>query len=382
MLQRLIGFARPAALAVLMLLPPAPQAADQAGDQIVIGQAIDLSGPNAAIGRDYVAGIKTCFDALNAAGGIGARRIRYVVRDDRGLPQAAAGAVAELIERERVDYLFGGVGDDVLQAVLADGSFRRSGLTLFAPLAAGSVPAAAPVLFWRPGYQQEIRHIFAHFARLGIQDIGVVYQPSPTNSEAYRRLNEEIAARGMRLAATMRIGESGKPAPQFAADAARMAAARPGFVLVIADSIGTALFLKEFRRHSAQTFVAGTSLTNLATLRELAGAAAVQWTVFSQVVPNPAAGTSLLQSEHLNMMKIYRDESVSALTLEGFAAAKSLARALQQAPQPGKSALRDWRARPREIDLGGLAVGTAGDGNRLSSYLDIALFGKGGKLVF
>ncbi|MGB6054236.1 MAG: amino acid-binding protein, partial [Burkholderiaceae bacterium] len=66
----------------------------------------------------------------------------------------------------------------------------------------------------------------------------------------------------------------------------------------------------------------------------------------------------------------------------GFAAAKSLARALQQAQQPGKSALRDWRARPREIDLGGLAVGIVGDGNRLSNYLDIALFGKGGKLVF
>ena len=38
---------------------------------IVVGQAIDLSSPNAAIGRDYVAGIKTYFDALNSAGGIG-----------------------------------------------------------------------------------------------------------------------------------------------------------------------------------------------------------------------------------------------------------------------------------------------------------------------
>jgi len=381
MLPTLIRFSRPLALAALMLLPPAAPAADHAG-QIVIGQAIDLSGPNGAIGRDYVAGIKTCFDALNAAGGIGGRRIRYLVRDDHGQPKEATGAVAELIEHDQIDYLFGGVGDDVLQAVLADAAFRRSGLTLFAPLAAVSVPASAPVLFWRPGYQQEISHIFDHFARLGIQDIGVVYQPSPGNAEAYRGLNEEIATRHLHLAATVRIGETARPGPQFAADAARMAAAKPGFVLVIADSIGTALFLKEFRRHRPQTFVAGTSLTNLETLRELAGPAAVEWTVFSQVVPNPASAASPLQNEHLNMMKVYRDESVSALTLEGYAAARSLARALQQAPLAGRTMLRDWRARPREIDLGGLTVGVSGDGNRLSNYLDIALFGKGGKLVF
>ncbi len=266
-----------------------PWSALAASNFIVIGQAIDLSGPNASIGRDYVAGIKTCFDALNAAGGIGGRRIQYIVRDDRGVPQAAVKAVAELIERDQVDYLFGGIGDDVVRAVADDPLFRRSGLTLFAPLASsGAAAASGPVLFWRPGYQQEIRHIFAHFAKLGVKDIGVVYQPSPSNRDAYNSLSDEIRERKMTLTATMQIGaDTGKLTPQFAADASRMAASRPGFVVVIADTIGTGLFLKEFRKHSAQTFVAGTSLINLDTLRELAGTRAVEWTVFSQVVPNP-----------------------------------------------------------------------------------------------
>jgi ABC-type branched-subunit amino acid transport system substrate-binding protein len=361
-----------------------PWSALAASNFIVIGQAIDLSGPNASIGRDYVAGIKTCFDALNAAGGIGGRRIQYIVRDDRGAPQAAVKAVAELIERDQVDYLFGGIGDDVVRAVADDPLFRRSGLTLFAPLASAGAPAAAgPVLFWRPGYQQEIRHIFAHFAKLGVKDIGVVYQPSPSNRDAYDSLSAEIRERKMTLTATMQIGaDTGKLTPQFAADASRMAASKPGFVVVIADTIGTGLFLKEFRKHSAQTFVAGTSLINLDTLRELAGARAVEWTVFSQVVPNPNAGTSLLQTEHLNMMRKYRDENVSSLTLEGFAAAKSLARAIQLARQPGRAALQDWLAQKREIDLGGLSIAAPWGTGHLSNYLDIALFRKGGGLVF
>lgn len=183
----------------------------------------------------------------------------------------------------------------------------------------------------------------------------------------------------MKLVSTARIGAQGEQVRQ---EAKLLAASKPGFVLVIADTITTALFLREYRRIDAQTFVAGTSLTNLATLRELAGPAAVEWTVFSQVVPSPSAGTSLLQVEHLSMMKKYRDESVSALTLEGFAAAKALVKALRQSKQGGRAALQEFTAQNSSIDLGGLSVVPPNRGNHLSSYLDIALMTKNSGLRF
>lgn len=365
-----------ACLAALLFLPLASHAA---GNVIVIGQAIDLSGPNAAIGRDYVAGIKTYFDALNASGGINGRRIQYIVRDDQGLPAVAVSAVTELIERDQVDFLFGGVGDNTTQAVLNAPAFKRSSHILFAPLAAGDPKTAARALFWRPSYKQEIRHILSHFRQLGVKDIGVVYQETASNQEAYQDLTAEIRERGIRLTGTARITMAGD---QIATEASRLAGTRPGFVIVIADTIGTALFLKEFRKHDSRTFVAGTSLINLSTLRELAGAKAVEWTVFSQVVPSPNAGASLLQLEHLNMMKKYRDEAVSSLTLEGFAAAKSLAKAIQQSKRPSRSSLAELMAQDANIDLGGFAIGLSPNSNRLSSYLDIALFKKGSELVF
>src|SRR5438105_4720807 len=81
----------------------------QAGnDTIVIGQAIDLSSPNADIGRDYVAGIKTHFDSINATGGINGKRVQYIVRDDQGSPEIASRQITELIERDHIDYVIGG----------------------------------------------------------------------------------------------------------------------------------------------------------------------------------------------------------------------------------------------------------------------------------
>jgi branched-chain amino acid transport system substrate-binding protein len=350
-----------------------------AGNAIVIGQAVDLSGPNGSIGRDYVAGIKTYFDMLNSSGGIDGRRIQYVARDDHGDARLSADAATELIERDQADYLIGGVGDDATKAVLNAPAFTRSGLTLFAPLAAADYASSARGLFWRPGYQQEIRHIFSHFGKLGINDVGIVYQDTPLNADAFRSLAAEIRERKMKPGATARIGANGE---DVARAAQQLAAARPGFVLVIADTIGTAQFLKAYRKLDGQTFVAGTSLINLATLRELAGAKAVEWTVFSQVVPNPNAALSPLQIEHLNMMRKYRDEPVSALTLEGFAAAKALAQAIRQTKAGTHAQLKEFFAKNSAIDLGGLSVAAANNGNRLSNYVDIALFRKGSGLLF
>ena len=284
--------------------------ASAAGGPIVIGQAIDLSGPNGSIGRDYVAGIKTYFDMLNSSGGINGRRIQYVARDDQGDPKLSATATAELIEREHADYLLGGVGDETTKAVLDTPAFKRSGLVLFAPLAAADYANSARVLFWRPSYKQEIRHIFSHFGSLGINDVGIVYQDSAFNADAFGSLSDEIRERKMKLTGVARIGASGERAAQ---EAQRLARTRPGFILVIADTISTALFLKEYRKYDAQTFVAGTSLTNLSTLREVAGAKAAEWTVFSQVVPNPSRrdlGAASRAPEH--DAKVSRRSSIDA----------------------------------------------------------------------
>ncbi|HEX7640687.1 MAG TPA: ABC transporter substrate-binding protein [Burkholderiaceae bacterium] len=356
-----------------------PLSAHAAGKSIVIGQAVDLSSQNGSIGRDYVAGIKTYFDALNAAGGINGRHIEYVVKDDQGQPSLAVSATAELLERDKADFLIGGVGDDVTKAVLQSPAFKRSGQILYAPLTGGEQGREKHVLYWRPGYTQEMKYVFSYFTKLGMKDVGVVVQNNAASQDAFGNLQDEIKAQGMRITGSVHVAGNGE---QMGRDALKLSQSKPSFVIVVGDTITTGLFLKEFRKTNPQTFVAGTSLTNLGTLVELAGSAGVKWTVFSQVVPNPNSMASPIQAEHQNMMKKYRDEAMSSLTLEGFAAAKALVKTIQQTRRYNYEALEDIVAHNANIDLGGLNMVCSPGNNHLSTYLDIALFSRGSELVF
>lgn len=358
------------------ILMPRPSGA---ADRIVIGQIIDLSGPNGAIGRDYMAGIKTHFDAVNAKGGVAGKRIRYIVHDDQGKPELAARLANELIAGEQVDYLLGGVGTEPVNAILASSTFRRSSLVLYAPLVTGQLPSTKQLMLWRPQLHDEMRYLYSYFSRVGIRDVGVVVQASFASGQELQTMSAEMRTQGINLVGIAQIGVNGERSTE---EAARLAAAKPGLVLVFADSIAGGLFLKAFRAHASQTFVAGTSLTNLETLREVAGAAALEWTLFSQVVPNPHTYASSIQAEHIAMMRKFRDEAMSSLTLEGFAAAKALVRMIETAGNY-RAALQEFRAsKNAAIDLGGLTAVNSAAHMPLSGYLDIALIRKGSRLVY
>lgn len=361
--------------ALLSFLPVRAYAAG--GNTIKVSQAIDLSGPDGNIGRDYVAGITTYFDTVNSAGGVNGRKIVYVARDDRGVAAETAKLGAELIKETRPDYLLGPIGAEAVSAMLAAPAFAQSRHVLFAPLADSSSLPRSRVLFWRPSLERELIFLLTYFDGLGFKDIGIAMQESTQNAASLRFLKEEIRKRKMRLAGVARIGNS----PAAIHEEARLlkgSGAR--LVITIADTFASAQFLRAFRAYDASTYVAGTSLINLTTLAELAGTRATEWTVFSQVVPNPASSGSLLQSEHLKMMKKFRDEPVSSMTLEGFAVAKTLVAAMRADPAGGASLQKMAASRVR-IDLGGMALTSGDASHNLSRYVDLAIF-NGGSLMF
>lgn len=357
----------------LALLAPLQASADD--NPIVVGQAIDLSGPNGSIGRDYVAGITTYFDSINVKGGVNGRKIRYIVRDDRGEPAEAARLATELIRQDRAAYLVGAIGADATRAIVAAPAFRESKQVLFAPLADSAGMPRDRVLFWRPSVEREFLFVLDYFQNLGIKQVGIALQETQQHTAAFQFVNKEIKRRGMTLAGVAKIGADPRATQ---AEAHKLGAAGARLVLTIADTIGTAQFLKAFRQRDAATFVAGTSLINLSTLSELAGAMATEFTVFSQVVPNPGSTASVLQSEHIEMMKKFRDEPASALTLEGFSVAKTLVKAIQME----RGGLQAMVSNKVSIDLGGMTMQSGDTANNMSRYVDIALFKRGGGLMF
>ncbi len=361
------------ALCAAFFLAPAPAFA--ADKPIIVGQAIDLSGPNGSIGRDYVAGITTYFDSLNVKGGINGRKIQYIVRDDRGDAIESARLASELIKQDHSDYLIGAFGAEANRAIVAAPAFVEARQVLFAPLADSSTLPRARALFWRPSVESEYKYILAYFDKLGIKDIGVAVQENNQTRSAFQFVTAEIKRRGLRLTGVAKISAN---ATELDAEVQRLNNGGAKLVITVADTIGSAQFLRAFRKYSPATFVAGTSLTNLATLRELAGVRATEFTVFSQVVPNPEGSNMPLQSEHSAMMKKFRDEPSSSMTLEGFAVAKTLVKAITQ----DKGGLQSMLTTKTSIELGGMTIVSPDDGNNMSRYVDIALFKRGGGLMF
>jgi len=354
--------------ALLLVLYAALAPAFATDNVITVGQAIDLSGPNGSIGRDYVAGITTYFDSINAKGGVNGKKIRYIVRDDHGKPAEAASLVTNLITQDRADYLLGAIGTESTQAIMATAAFQQSRHVLFAPLADSFTVPNARAHFWRPSVEREFQYILGYFQNLGVKKVGIALQDGVQHARGHQFVLEELRKRGMTLGGVAAISAQ---AGTTQAEAKRLSGAGVRLVLTIGDTIASAQFLKAFRKHDPATFVAGTSLINLDTLSEIAGAKATEFTVFSQVVPNPESTVTVLQAEHVNMMKKFRDEPASALTLEGFAVAKTLVKTMQAAGQ-GKA----------PIDLGGMTIVQGEREHNMSRYVDIALFKRGGGLMY
>jgi branched-chain amino acid transport system substrate-binding protein len=363
-------------LLVLAWLSPASHAAHAAGNPIVVGQAIDLSGPNGSIGRDYVAGITTYFDSINVKGGVNGRKIAYIVNDDHGVAATSASLVGGLIKEQQADYLIGAIGSDANRAILAAPAFAESRHMLFAPLSDSSGAPASRALYWRPSIESEFLFLLVYFEKMGYRQIGIALQDTAQNTRAFQFLGAEMRKRKMTLAGVANIGGA---AASVESEAKRLSAAGAKLVITIGDTYASAQFLRAFRKFDPATFIAGTSLTNLATLAEIAGPRATEFTVFSQVVPNPASALSALQSEHIEMMKKFRDEPVSSVTLEGFAVAKTLVSMMRL---DGAAKGKSGTARMATLDLGGMKVGPPEGANNMSRYVDIALFKRGGGLMF
>ncbi len=103
-----------AALAAASLSPLA-----LAADPIKIGLVTALSGQSAQSGEAITRGLTVAIDEINAKGGLlGGRKLELVRRDDEGNPAKGVVAARELIFKEKVAVIFGGLDTPVSMAIV------------------------------------------------------------------------------------------------------------------------------------------------------------------------------------------------------------------------------------------------------------------------
>ena len=88
-------------------------------DPIRIGHVAALSGASAQSGEAITRGLSLAIDQINAKGGLlGGRKIELVQRDDESTPPKGLTAARELIFKEGVVALFGGIDTPVSLAIV------------------------------------------------------------------------------------------------------------------------------------------------------------------------------------------------------------------------------------------------------------------------
>ena len=106
-------------IAATFALMVASLGAAQAADPIKIGHVAALSGASAQSGEAITRGLAVAIDEINAKGGLlGGRKLELVQRDDESVPPKGMTAARELIFREKVVAMFGGIDTPVALAMV------------------------------------------------------------------------------------------------------------------------------------------------------------------------------------------------------------------------------------------------------------------------
>lgn len=108
-----------------------------AAEPIRIGLVTALSGQSALAGEAISRGMTIAIDEINAAGGLlGGRKLELVRRDDESNPAKGVVAARELIHREKVAAIFGGLDTPVAMAIVP--LVNQSKVPFMVPWAAGT----------------------------------------------------------------------------------------------------------------------------------------------------------------------------------------------------------------------------------------------------
>lgn len=129
---------------------------------IKLGGHYPLTGVAAPGYSEIPDGINAYFDYVNAAGGIHGRKLEFIVKDDVYNPTNTSNVVRELVTREQVFALFGGLGTPTHNAVVDYLNEEKVPdlMVSSGSQAWGTEPKKRPMTFgWQPDYVIEAKVI-------------------------------------------------------------------------------------------------------------------------------------------------------------------------------------------------------------------------------
>ena len=366
-----------------LLLSVFAQAAS-AGD-IVVAQVAPFSGGLAPYSKELSLGASVMFDTINARGGIGGSRIRFVTRDDRMDAPSTLALYADLARTEKPVAFLYPIGPVAIAALIGQSVPQKLEIPII-----GTVPAmhklrkpVNPYVFnIGMGDDAELVKIVEHIATRGIGSIGVVYWNEPSALEAVAFIEAQANSRKVQvtLKAPVTAGTD-----QVEPAVALVLTKAPGALIAILPVHATGAMVRQLRQVSNSTPVYGPSYTESSFLAKVAGGDLARGVAVSQVVPNPFSGQTPLAREYQDAMRRHSPPGTrfSTLSMEGYIAAKILVQAMLRAgPVVTGPSVKAALDKMQSVDLGGLVMSYDPQQHVALRFLDIGVVSVGGRLLY
>ena len=184
-----------------------------AAEPIKVGLVTALSGQSALAGDAITRGLTIAIEEINSKGGLlGGRKLELVRRDDEANPAKGVTAARELIYKEKVAVLFGGLDTPVSIAIVQLANQEK--VPFMGPWAAGTPVTkngAKPNFAFRVSAVDEIvdRGMLAYAQKtFNAKNPGMILVNNPWGESNEKGLTAALTAKGMKAAGIEKFGDS------------------------------------------------------------------------------------------------------------------------------------------------------------------------------
>ena len=204
---------------------------------VEVGAALDLSGPGASLGREYLTGMRMAVAQYDRTTGILKDRscLELLYKDDRGSAPVGDRAVLDLVDDEVVTFLVAPSDSATIQYSGADLGLAGVPTTTASSLDAIRAPHAYPMTFPVAPSSATLADVVVAYAR-GHHWSSVAV--AATDDAAARQGLADLRARAARAGLTLTAGVAVGSARSAAADLAQLRAGAPAGLVVIGDTLG------------------------------------------------------------------------------------------------------------------------------------------------
>jgi ABC-type branched-subunit amino acid transport system substrate-binding protein len=236
-----------------------------------VGAIVSRSGAASSYGEQVARGFDLAIEQINAAGGVGGRKLELLYRDDSTNPEVGLAALRELVENDRVTTVLGAVSSTVTLR-LAPYCQRRK-VVLISPSASAPQLTEAGDYIFRTFPSDVLEGTsMADFARdLGLDRVAVLAVDNTYGQGLARAFSTRLGASGVVVVASLTFPEG--DATAIAREVATLPGLSPRGLYIPAYVGDLATALAALREINLRPIVLGTSSATRELLR-VAGPAA------------------------------------------------------------------------------------------------------------